>query len=641
MQFRRWVPVCAAALISLGLLSGCAGTARGQKTSVYKHDEAVEIVDNSRSQADALVVIRYPAIIHEDAERPYFQAFAAHAIGGEVPLTVQIRNDTTRIAKSVIAKSNYYAMSLYRELQRQLPEKTVLLSPHMIVWTKERGLYSRPILASEQIPSVLTIDFNVYSYPDTRKIMDSPPLTFGDIVTPLFVVHSSRWLQPSTHGLLLSSEPLLGVAWGQSQEQAQRQFENRLGRAGARVERPLDFITFLRNGVEPMADLPRKSVGESRLDVQAVEQYPVEKIRMDAELIANIATNYSVDPFAVDFVQGAATRVVRTLNSVDHDRATFFARQVALSRFDPELASAFLARSNDESVRARLQLAEALIQAERKFLAAQSVSIVEGTYEGDYGSKMRQLIEGEYRMLEERRRLARIQNVTTAVAAVALAGSVYGSTVSGAAGATALNSYFAGALVVGSLWAIGSAVDTKARSGQVTEHFMALIAPALDRQISVQTEWLESKEQITAMGFAEFRNKTLTLYQSRVRSMNAGISGPCVFSHPSIDIPGRWYGRCRDGLASDRGYGLIRSEGGRMIEFVGVAEGGMASGTGGMIVRNENEIGAVYYEGEFSSGLPDGVVRIEEPGMKPRVREFRAGVDVGKGNAAELKRLRF
>ncbi len=45
----------------------------------------------------------------------------------------------------------------------------------------------------------------------------------------------------------------------------------------------------------------------------------------------------------------------------------------ALARFDPELAVAFLARSGGESVRSRLQLAEALIEAERKFIGAQSI----------------------------------------------------------------------------------------------------------------------------------------------------------------------------------------------------------------------------------------------------------------------------
>jgi len=84
---------------------------------------------------------------------------------------------------------------------------------------------------------------------------------------------------------------------------------------------------------------------DSGLDILAVEKYPVEKIQMRGELLEDLSESYSLDPFSEAFVQGAATRVKRTLNMVDHDKATFFARQNALARFDPELANAFLAQT--------------------------------------------------------------------------------------------------------------------------------------------------------------------------------------------------------------------------------------------------------------------------------------------------------
>ena len=77
------------------------------------------------------------------------------------------------------------------------------------------------------------------------------------------------------------------------------------------------------------------------------------------------------------------------------------------------------------------------------------------------------------------------------------------------------------------------------------------------------------------------------------------------------------------------------------MEYLGTAQDGMAAGMGGMIVRVANKIGVTYFEGSFSSGLPDGTVKIEEPGQRSRVREFRAGLDVGKGNASELQSLSF
>lgn len=635
-RFKSWIVL----LLATVLISACAGTARGKKTSVYQHEENVVVVDYSLSKADAMVVIRYPAIIHADAEQSYFHAFSINAIGGEVPPANRTKKATTRIAQSVIAKSSYYVMTLYRELQKELPPDTVLLSPHIIMWDREKGIYSRPILATEQIPSVITIDFNVYSYPDTEAMMDSPPVTFGDLVTPLFVVHSNRWVRPPTNGLWLSSDPLVQAAWEQSSTQARRQVESKMGQAGAAYQRPLDFIAFLNSRSRGRQNLPLKSAGGAHQDLIAVEDYPVEKIMMDGALLENLADDWTQDPFAESFVKGAANRVKQTLNSVNHDKATYFARQRALARFDPELAIAFLAQSGGESVRARLQLAEALIEAERKFLSSQSAGLYEGTYAGDYGTKMRQMIEGEYKLLEKRRSEARKQNVTTAVAALAMVGSVYGATVSGAAGAAFMQN-FAGVFMLGSLWAMSSTFKTQAESAEMSEQFLTLIAPALERQMSVQMEWLESKEKITAVGFAEFRNKTLSLYQARVRSLQTDVTDRCVFKHPSFSGAGRWYGSCRGGQASERGYGVVGDSSGSYVEYLGTAHNGMASGTGGMIVRSAKKLGVIYYEGNFSHGLPDGTVKIEELGRRPRVREFRAGVDVGKGNASELQSLVF
>jgi hypothetical protein len=635
-RFKTWIVLLFATL----LISACAGTARGLKTSVYQREENVSVVDYSLSKADAMVVIRYPAIIQADAQQSYFHAFSINAIGGEVPPANRTKKATTRIAQSVIAKSNYYVMTLYRELQKELPPNTVLLSPHIILWDREKGIYSRPILATEQIPSVVTIDFNVYSYPDTEAMMDSPPVTFGDLVTPLFVVHSNRWVRPPTNGLWLSSDPLVQAAWVQSSTQARKEVENKLDQTGAPYQRPLDFIAFLNTRSRKRLNLPLQSAGGANRDVIAVEDYPVEKIQMESALLENLAEDWTQDPFAESFVKGAANRVKQTLNSVNHDKATFFARQNALARFDPELAIAFLAQSGGESVRARLQLAEALIESERKFLAAQSLGLYEGTYAGDYGIKMRQMIEGEYKLLEKRRSEARKQNVTAAVAALAMVGSVYGATASGAAGAAFLQK-FAGVFMLGSLWAMSSTFKTEAESVLMSEHFLTLIAPALERQIAVQMEWLESKEKITAIGFAEFRNKTLSLYQARVRSLQADVTDQCVYKNPSFSEPGRWYGGCTGGLASGRGYGVAADGSGNYVEYLGTAKKGMASGTGGMIVRASNRIGVIYYEGSFSNGLPDGTVKIEEPGRRSRIREFRAGRDVGKGDTSVLQTLAF
>ncbi len=584
-----------------------------------------------------MVVIRYPAMIHEYAENLFASSFAINAIGGDVPAATA-KAQTSRIAQSLVEKSSYYAMSLYRELKKVLPENSVLLSPHIIAWDKERQLHSRPILASEQIPTVLTIDFNIYSFPDVSKMMDSPPVTFGDLVTPMIVVKSSRWIRPPLSGLLIASPPLMDSTWRQEREESDKQIAARLNGVTRTEVASLDFIAFLAERDKSALGLPSRGTGSQ--GSVAVEQYPLEKIQMNGSIVSNLETDFSVDPFDRGFVNGASTRIVELLNSIDHDRATFLARQAALNRFDAELAQVFFVQSADESVRARLQLAEALVAAEKEFLAAQSNSIYDGTYTGNYGIKMRKIIAAEYRMLEERRRLARKQNMTTAIAVVALAGSVYGAVASTAASTAAVVAA-SGAVMAGSVWALHKSFGTRTESEEVGRYFLARMAPTFDRQMSVQMEWLESKELITARGFAEFRNKTLSLYQARVRSMTVSVDRRCQFSYPGFNQPGRWFGACNDGQASGRGYGLVRSGSGETLEFIGTARAGLASGSGGMIINRRNQLGPTYYEGTFSEGLPNGTVRVERLGVSPALRQYKKGKDVGRGDPRQLQRLSF
>src|SRR5210317_562455 len=105
-----------AALAAGMLMSGCAGTARGIKSSVYTPDEKLSVVDISQSRADAMVVIRYPAVVDQDALAAFYRSFEQNAIGGNPKLDGRVRQETDRVAQSIITKSNYFAMSLYREI---------------------------------------------------------------------------------------------------------------------------------------------------------------------------------------------------------------------------------------------------------------------------------------------------------------------------------------------------------------------------------------------------------------------------------------------------------------------------------------------------------------------------------------------
>jgi len=157
----------------------------------------------------------------------------------------------------------------------------------------------------------------------------------------------------------------------------------------------------------------------------------------------------------------------------------------------------------------------------------------------------------------------------------------------------------------------------------------------------VQLEWHETREQITANDFAGFRRQTMSLYQSSIRSIRHHDDSECAFLHPAMESPGRWLGGCFAGRASGKGYGIVIGPDGTTVEYLGSADDGMASGTGAMIFSSAREEGAVYYEGSFDKGVPDGVVRLEEPGKKPSVRQFHAGHDRGSADPEQWHKLVF
>lgn len=633
--------LCAVLFTVCGLLiQGCAGTAKGRAASAYEFDPEVAVVDVSRSPADAWVTLRYPAMVAKEAEDRFLSAYAREVFGGRIRNGGFAGPDSDQVARSMIAKSNYFAMSLYQELSMQLPEATVLLSPHLVYLDSDDELASRPILATEGIPSVLTLDFAIYSFPDTSQMMDAPPLTFGDVVTPLAVVQSDHWTRPATNGLLLASTPLMEVAWLQSDAIAHEEFEGRLALRPIDDTRSLDLVRRLNGAVPDNLDIPTKAVRSSRESVGAVENYPLEKIILDGELLRN--PDPGTDPFRQDFASGVVSRIEKALKDIDHDRATFSDRQKLMAEFDPALAFAFMAQADDESVRARLRLAQKLIQAERRFLAAQSRKVYEGVHDGSFGNAMREMLMSEYNLLERRRELARRQNMQTALAVIAAVGAAYaGSQVSDNGGYDYGMAAMADVLLVGAIAAVESAFATSATSKQIGENFLLQMAPALEEQITVQVDLVEGEEQITARDHREFRRQAVALYNRRARSMTVDIQTDCTFRHPSASGQGRWYGACADGLATGHGYGVVRTDADAAIEFFGQAERGAANGAGAMIVHAPGVVGATYFEGRFRNGLPDGTLRVETAGRGPEVRVFSDGIDRGRGNPEDVEVYRF
>ena len=86
---------------------------------------------------------------------------------------------------------------------------------------------------------------------------------------------------------------------------------------------------------------------------------------------------------------------------------------------------------------------------------------------------------------------------------------------------------------------------------------------------------------------------------------------------------------------------MVTDANGNTVEYLGRAKGGLAEGTGAMIFRSPDVAGAVYYEGGFRAGQPHGAVHVEQPGRRPEVRQFEAGVDRGRVDVEQLQRVNF
>ncbi len=626
-------------ILSLGL-SACAGTATG----VRKSSLDSKPVTNTSALAElpgALVVIRYPAVVLEEAEESYYRAYVDQSIGGDVSITHQLRKDTRHLARSVIAKSSYYAMSLYAELRDLLPANKVLLSPHMI-YRGESGASSRPLLASEEVPGAIVIDFNIYTFPDASQLMDSPPITVGDVVTPMFVIHGDSWLRPPTYGMLLASEDLIGSSWGLSALQANNEAASLLSGYADRFIRPLDFVYFLESRATPAPLIPTKGLGGNENALAAIEKYPLEKIRMDAGMIAGLDDSGLADPFAVSFVRNAAQRIVTELHTLDLRRATFVARYRSYERFDPELATAFLAKAQGEEFQTRLQLAEAVIDAELKFLTAQSERMYRGTYYGDFGKSIRSLIAAEYGVLEKRRQLARLQNLTTALTVVTLAGTGYAAS-SFTAGVSSAIPWAGAAATLGfsSILALNNNREARIQSYAIGESFMSQMAPDLQRYISVQSEVVLSEKDIFARSYGEFESQVVTLYGDTARQMPDSKQGRCTFEYPGAQDNGVWRGECRRGKAYGWGYGVAQVGAGQSLEYFGRAKAGLPQGQGALILPSASGVAPVLYEGEFNKGVANGMVRVSEPGKAPRIKRFNQGVESGRADSNQWRPIAY
>ncbi len=627
----RWisVKVSIAILASVFFLPGCAGTAGGNKDSSIRFEEDHVLDLAGLDSSSALIVIRYPAMIDASAKEEYVRAYSSKVIGEELSLYKRFDPNIEKLADLMLAKSNYYAMSIYDALIAELPEDRVLLSPHVIY--SQGGLKSKPLLATETTPTVLTFDFFTYSHPDLEKMMDDEPLTFGDLVTPVGVLSTNHWGRPETHGLLLSSGPLLDSAWLRARSDLKQILVGRILQEKIEYDPTHSFVYFLNSTSREEPSPPKGSLSQAVYS-NSVAVFPVERILLNSDEMDRLARS-DIDPFQKVFSKNFAERVTRILNEIDDDKAVYLDKFATLERFDQEVASAYLSRNISPSVRSRLKRAESLLSAERKFFAKQSKAIFNGVYTGEYGQQMRQIQYAEYAALEQRRALARQQNWNTAMQIVSTAAAVYGMSRTSSSDYDYQTSRQMQQnnrnLINHALQLSMNNFELELQSNALGENFLVSMAPAIEEQILVNVDLLEGTEQIRAASYEEFENKLMRIYQRSVRGIYSAAAEVCEFKSPDFTVSGVWYGSCVNGVAEGRGYGSIMEKDTGAVRYVGEAKAGLVDGEGFLVVFDETYRGGVTYEGSFRDGFPHGPIRLNVPGNAPQFRNFKKGKDSG------------
>lgn len=607
--FLMMVGICAL------LLTGCATTAVGSTQSALALPEGeTATLQREARPSDTLVVVRYPSVIAPDALGLYADKFRNRPIGGFVSGGKVSAADSERLAESLVSKTNFYVMSIYASLQQKLPPNSVVLSPHLIELDTNGRLTSTPLMEAESLPTVLTVDFSPYSFPDGEQMMNTPPLTFGDLITPLMVVRTDYRARPGTYGLLMSSAPLLNAAFGEAQSAARAEMAALTDPTSdpKAVTQRLAYIAYLNGG--SVGSAPRSGLA-TRSRVERVQSIPLEKLALPSGAMTSMANNPDavIDPLASRYANHAANRIVDALNTLDYDRATLAARMRAISTYDSELADLYLSSTVNPDVAERLLFAEQLLEAERKYVAAQSDALFEGSVEGERGRLMREIIAAEWKALEERRRLAQQQNASTAIAILAIAGA--------AAAASSDNPNVSqnvtSLAIAGAAVAATNAVRANQQSRSIGINTMSALSTAFEEQISVQLDLIEGTEEITAASFADFRDQLTGLYVDQIGDI-ALTAEICAFGDGGI-----WTGTCENGLATGRGRGVIQGSDGTIFEYYGDAASGQASGTGLMLVSGGGLMTA--YEGQFEDGRVNGAATVYRAGRAPTAQRFANG----------------
>lgn len=671
---------------------GCASTATGKKQSAFvsKKPVAAQKLTAETPDGSILAVVRYPAVVDKGAKEEFRKAYMNSPMGGQLQEAIEDKAQAHNVIDSTIVKSNYFALSLYKELVARLPEHSVLLSPHEIKLAPDGKLTSEPITQAESLPSVVTIDFATYSFPDPSKMMSKKPLTFGDLITPVVSVKTDHRAAVPTHGVLLATQPLTQAAVGNGYDTVKADLsELQSGRFKTTVPE-LDFISLLSNDPKKAAKTQALSMNAQKNEVQVA---PLEKIRMDGDTILALDKGKNqgdIDPLKPVFSEAFANRVINIINDNASEKTAMARRASSIATYDPSLAALTFVGSDSPDYQARYNYVSRMLDAEKKYLSVQSLRLFDGVHNGEMGAQVRDMLKAEYAIIEKRRELARKQNKETAGAvlggllAIGLLATT-GNSTSDPCASVRNRSYPSRMSQNQAIRQCYSQYERRledycrtevrrqrynsyrdcyydnhyrhkqsAASRMKRELATKVVIPAAiysgtsaithrDQSIAVGENYLSSivpaLEQQTAVQVSLIdSNETITAI--RFDDLKEKLQTLYLEKQRSLDViasncgfkddgtaSGTWLGVCNDGIANGSGVGVIKKADGSAVEYFGNAANGIPNGPGYMIVHEAS--GSYALEGNFSGGKANGVMRVSKAGKPDQLRTYTNGQDTG------------
>lgn len=625
-RFTHLTVLRSAALLGLAvLITGCATSAKGIKNSRINSVSVPQTLTANVPPGTVMAIVRYPAFIEDAAKQRFLKLYSRRTLGSQFDFHDAGFEETAAIADIMLIKSNYFALSIFKELAERVPEHSVLLSPHVIKLDDSGKLTSEPMTRAETLPNIVSIDFTAYTFPDAKRMLEGEPVSFGDIITPLVTVRTDHRASAPTQGVLLTSRPTLrGAVANSRQTVAQNLFEFETGKLEAN-ELELDFITTLNQTIPTSVVFEKLSKTTSD---NTLSTLPLEQIRLDGTRIENLNFIGQEDPLEDQFSASLANQVIGIINELDIKKASMVNYASAISQFDESLGPLTLIGSTDPEYVARERYAARLLEAEQNYLSVQTLRLFDGVYNGELGVQVREVVKAEYNLLQERRKLARKQNLSTIPAilttvAVGAAAAATQSKRPSSPGETQART-----ALLKSLLLTGVNPSSFARRKRlIASNYFTAILPVLDEQVTLQVNLIDSNETITAIRYEDLREQLQKRYQDTQRGLDMSATR-CGYMHDGIDVKGTWMGICENGLANGAGMGVLRSNYSK-VEYYGYAQNGKPQGAGYLIVHDNRE-GSHSLEGVFDEGRANGVMRVSKAGKDDTIRTYKKGRDVGK-----------